>query len=62
MNYVPLVLAALALIFYFLAVKLVGPPSSAQANKWLKLAVLLIVLALVVAALWPIVAHGAKTG
>lgn len=57
-NYVPLVLAALAVIFYILAVKLVGPPSSAQANKLLKLAVMLIVVALIIAAVWPIVARG----
>lgn len=62
MNFVPLVVALVAVLLYIAALKLIGPPPNAQTATMLNVLVGLIVLGLVLAAVWPLLASVSKTG
>ena len=57
MNFVPLLIALIVVLVYIAALKLFGPPPSAQTSTMLNLVVGLILLALIIASFWPLVAR-----
>jgi len=57
MNFVPLIIALVVVLVYIAALKLFGPAPSAQTSTMLNLVVGLILLALIIASFWPLVAR-----
>lgn len=60
MNFAPLLLALAIVVLYIIGIKIFGPPPTAQTGTMLNVVVGLIVLALIVAAFWPLVAQVSK--
>lgn len=57
MNFIPLIIALVVVLVYIAALKLFGQPPSAQTTTMLNLIIGLILLALVLAAFWPLIAR-----